>query len=159
MFKNFKFKCGLLPAVLAVFMTLLPSVAMAQSTITVTGTVTDSDNEPLMGATVMVKNSSNGVATNLDGYYSITAAPGDVLIVSYIGYNPKEEAINGRSTVNFVLSANTEMLDEVVVVGYGVQRRGSITGAVSAIKGDEMLKTNNENPQNMLTGKIPGVRV
>ncbi|MCM1449251.1 MAG: TonB-dependent receptor [Clostridiales bacterium] len=159
MFKNFKFKCGLLPAVLAVFMTLLPSVAMAQSTITVTGTVTDSDNEPLMGATVMVKNSSNGVATNLDGEYSITAAPGDVLIVSYIGYNPKEEAINGRSTVNFVLSANTEMLDEVVVVGYGVQRRGSITGAVSAIKGDEMLKTNNENPQNMLTGKIPGVRV
>lgn len=159
MFRIFKFNCGLPQAVMALMMLLLPFAAVAQSTITVSGVVTDNENEPLIGATVMVKNSSTGVSTNFDGEYTIKAKPNDVLVVSYIGFSSVEEAIKGRTTVNFVLSSNAEALDEVVVVGYGVQRRGSVTGAVSAIKGDAMVKTNNENPQNMLTGKIPGVRV
>ncbi|MDE6403389.1 MAG: carboxypeptidase-like regulatory domain-containing protein, partial [Muribaculaceae bacterium] len=159
MFRIFKFNCGLQASVMALLMVLLPFAAAAQSTITVSGTVTDNENEPLIGATVMVKNSGTGVATNFDGEYTITAAPNDVLVVSYIGYTPVEEAVKGRTNINIVLSSNVEALDEVVVVGYGVQRRGSVTGAVSGLKGDAMVKTNNENPQNMLTGKIPGVRV
>ncbi len=159
MLRIFKLKGILLPVVMALVLALVPSEAVAQSTLTITGKVTDSDNEPLIGATVMVKNTAVGVATDIDGNYVLNAASDAVLVVSYIGYNPTEEAVKGRTEINFVLSSSSESLDEVVVVGYGVQRRGSITGAVSELKGDAMIKTNNENPQNMLTGKIPGVRV
>ena len=153
-------KRNLLPALLAMVLTALSAIgASAQQTLTIRGTVTDTDNEPLIGATVMVKNTAVGVATDIDGNYVLNAASDAVLVVSYIGYNPQEAAVKGRTEINFVLSASSESLDEVVVVGYGVQRRGSITGAVSELKGDAMIKTNNENPQNMLTGKIPGVRV
>lgn len=82
MFRIFKFNCGLQASVMALLMVLLPFAAAAQSTITVSGTVTDNENEPLIGATVMVKNSGTGVATNFDGEYTITAAPNDVLVVS-----------------------------------------------------------------------------
>ncbi len=160
MFRIFKLNCGQLHAALALLMMLLPIGLAAQSTAaTVTGTVTDEENEPLIGVAVMVKNSSTGVMTNYDGEYSIPAKPDDILVFTYVGYTPIEEKINGRTTVNVVMKSNYQVMDEVVVVGYGVQRRGSITGAVSGIKGDAMIKTNNENPQNMLTGKIPGVRV
>ena len=159
MFRTLKINCALFVAVMSLLAVVFPSAAYAQSAITVRGTVTDKENEPLIGATVMVKNTTNGTSTDLDGNYTLSVNPNDVLVVSYIGYNAVEEPVKGRTTINFTLSDNAEALEEVVVVGYGVQRRGSITGAVSELKGDAMIKTNNENPQNMLTGKIPGVRV
>lgn len=159
MFRIFKFKCGPALALLALVMMLVPAGAMAQRIVTVTGTVTDHENEPLIGASVMVKNSSTGVVTNIDGQYTITASPEATLVFGYVGCKPVEEQINGRTTINVTLAMDAQVMDEVVVVGYGVQRRGSITGAVSGIKGDDMVRTTNENPQNMLTGKIPGVRV
>lgn len=67
--------------------------------------------------------------------------------------------MNGRTTINIIMETDSKMIDEVVVIGYGTQRRGSVTGAVSAVKGQDMIKTKNENPQNMLTGRIPGLRV
>lgn len=159
MLKIFKLKTGLALTLLALIMTLLPLGAAAQRTVTVSGTIVDHENEPLIGASVMVKNTTNGVVTNLDGEYTLSAPANATLVFSYVGYSPVEEKIAGRTTINVTLKPDVQMMDEVVVVGYGVQRRGSITGAVSAIKGDAIVKTNNENPQNMLTGKIPGVRV
>ncbi len=158
MFRILKFKLSTAFAVVALLAALLPGVVAAQ-TVTVTGTVTDHENEPLIGASVMVKNTKTGVVTNVDGEYVITTSPDATLVFSYIGCNTKEEKIAGRTVINVQLTTNAQVMDEVVVVGYGVQRRGSITGAVSSIKGDDIIKTNNENPQNMLTGKIPGVRV
>ncbi|MDE6338050.1 MAG: carboxypeptidase-like regulatory domain-containing protein, partial [Muribaculaceae bacterium] len=159
MYRTLKLRSTLLKVVTALIIAFTSSSAVAQTTLTISGTVTDNDNEPLIGATVMVKNTTVGVATDIDGHYVLNAPSDAILVVSYIGYNPISEAVNGRTNINFVLSSSSESLDEVVVVGYGVQRRGSITGAVSELKGDAMIKTNNENPQNMLTGKIPGVRV
>lgn len=138
---------------------LWPVVMSAQNNITVTGTVTDDENEPVVGATVSVKDTKTVVITDIDGNYSISAPSQGVIMFSYIGLKPVEEKINGRQVINVVMSTDAQMMDEVVVVGYGVQRRGSVTGAVSGIKGDEMIKTKSENPQNMLTGRIPGVRV
>ncbi|WP_363322817.1 carboxypeptidase-like regulatory domain-containing protein [uncultured Muribaculum sp.] len=159
MFRIFNLKTGMILSVLALIMTLVPLGASAQRTVTVTGTIVDHENEPLIGASVLVKNTTNGVVTDINGEYTINAPADATLVYSYIGYTPVEEKVNGRTSINVVLSLDVQMMDEVVVVGYGVQRRGSITGAVSALKGDAMIKTNNENPQNMLTGKIPGVRV
>jgi glutaminyl-tRNA synthetase len=76
-----------------------------------------------------------------------------------VGLKDKEEKVNGRTTINIIMQTDSKMIDEVVVIGYGTQRRGSVTGAVSAVKGQDMIKTKNENPQNMLTGRIPGLRV
>lgn len=138
---------------------LYPAGSLAQSTVTVTGTVTDEQNEPLIGATVMMKGSSVGTSTDIDGAYSLQVPSNAVLVFSYVGYNSIEEKLNGRKVINVSMSADAQLMDEVVVVGYGTQRRGSVTGAVASVKGDEMLQTKSENPQNMLTGRVPGLRV
>lgn len=137
---------------------VFPSAVSAQLS-AVKGTVTDTEGEPLIGATVMVKGTSTGVATDIEGNYEVQAPKNATLVVSYVGYNTVEEKINGRSVVNIVMSSDSQMMDELVVVGYGTQRRGSVTGAVASVKGDEMLQTKSENPQNMLTGRVPGLRV
>lgn len=126
---------------------------------TVSGRVTDEKNEPVVGATVIVKNTSVGTITGNDGEFTIQAPANATLDVQFMGFLPKAEPVNGRSQVNVVLLVNETTLDDVVVVGYGTQRRGSITGAVSGVRGSEMTKTKTENPQNMLTGRVAGVRV
>lgn len=156
-FSNFQQR--LLVAVMALCVAMIPLRALAQQTIQVHGTVTDETNEPLIGATVMVPATGAVTATDVDGNYTINVSPDGVLRFSYIGLKPVEEKVNKRTVINVVMTTDAEMMDEVIVVGYGVQRRGSVTGAVSALKGDEMIQTKNENPQNMLTGRIPGVRV
>lgn len=136
-----------------------PVAAQAQTLVNVSGVVTDENNEPLIGATVMVKGSTTGTSTDMDGKYSIKAPDNATLLFSYVGYTPINEKLNGRTTLNVSMAPDSQVMDELVVVGYGTQRRGSVTGAVASVKGSEMLKTNNENPQNMLTGRIPGLRV
>ena len=157
--KLHSFKSGFAAVMMVLVAMLLPAGVLAQTTLSVSGTVVDESNEPLIGTTVSVKNSTVAVVTDMDGNYTINVPSDGVLVFSYIGYSTIEEAVNNRSTINIVMSTDSKMLDEVVVVGYGVQRRGSVTGAVSGLKGDDMIKTKNENPQNMLTGRIPGVRV
>lgn len=154
---NFKQRLAL--AVMVLFVAMIPVRLFAQQTITVQGTVTDDTNEPVIGATVRVPASGAITTTDIDGHYTINVAPNGVITFSYIGLKPTEEKVNNRTTIDVVMTTDAQMMDEVVVIGYGVQRRGSVTGAVSAIKGDEMIQTKNENPQNMLTGRIPGVRV
>lgn len=150
-------ECLCILAVLMLFGVCVP--LQAQNTIVVSGVVSDSNREPVIGATVSVKNTSNGVITDIDGKYIIKVPANGTLEFSFVGLKTITEKVGGRKVINVVLGDDTKLLDEVVVVGYGVQKRGSVTGAVAGVKGDEMLQTKNENPQNMLTGRVTGVRV
>lgn len=139
---------------------LIPAMSSAQN-INVSGGVTSSAGHPLSGVSVFVKGSSPQLATSTDaeGQYTIQAPQGAILHYSFVGFLSAEETVGTRSRIDVVLQIDEETLEEVVVVGYGTQRKVTLTGAVSGIKGSEMMQTRNENPQNMLTGRIPGVRV
>jgi TonB-linked SusC/RagA family outer membrane protein len=151
-------KMGKYCVIIALLAFFMPLSLWAQN-VKVSGVVTDSSNEPVIGASVSVRNSSLGTFTGLDGSYTLQAPSDATLEFKYLGYATKAEKVNGRTTINVVMDIDATALEDVVVVGYGTQKRGSITGAVAAIKSSEILQTKNENPQNMLTGKVPGVRV
>ncbi|MDR3184406.1 MAG: SusC/RagA family TonB-linked outer membrane protein, partial [Prevotellaceae bacterium] len=135
-----------------------PGLLWAQ-TVAVSGTVVDDNNEPLLGATVAVKGTATGVMTDINGNYSINVPSDATLVFSFIGFTDREEPVNGRTRINVTLIMSGQTLDEVVIVGYGTQRKVTLTGAVAGVKGSEVIQTKNENVQNMLTGKIAGVRV
>ena len=125
----------------------------------ITGTVVDAMG-PVIGASVVVKGTTNGVATDYDGNFSLNASPGQTLVISYIGYLTKEVRITaGQSKYNVTLEEDRKMLDEVVVIAYGQQKKVTITGAVSAVGGDELLKAPVANVSNALQGKLPGISV
>ncbi|MEL7587295.1 MAG: TonB-dependent receptor [Prolixibacteraceae bacterium] len=127
---------------------------------TVSGKVSDSSGNPLPGVTVVVKGSTTGTITGADGAYTLANVASDAtLIFSFIGMKSQELAVAGNPVLNVVMQEETIGIEEVVAVGYGVQRKASLTGAVSAVKGEDIVTTKNENAQNMLTGKIAGVRV
>lgn len=128
-----------------------------QQTRKITGVVRDEKGEPIIGANVVVKGSTNGTITDIDGNFVIEASDKAILEISYIGYLPKTVSASSASVV--VLKEDTQKLDEVVVVGYGVQKKASLTGAISNLASDELMKTRNENVKNMITGKVAGVRV
>ena len=138
---------------------VMPVVTFAQSVITVTGTVTDDTDQPVIGASVMVKGSTTGVPTDLDGKYSIDVPADAVLEFSSVGLRTVDMPVNGQAVINVVLDTDNTFLESVVVVGYGTQKKGSISGAVSAVNNDDIIKTKSENVQNMLTGRIAGLRV
>ncbi len=127
--------------------------------ITVTGTVKDNSGETMPGVSVRLKgNPSVAAATNIDGGFVISVPNlNSVLEVSFIGYETKEVALNGRKEVEVTLEEDSKLLDEVVVVGYGVQKKISVTGSVSAISGDELIKAPMQNVTNLLTGKVSGI--
>lgn len=137
------------------FIMALPVMAYAQKAIK--GTVTDVKGDPLMGVTVLVKGTSNGVSTNMDGKYTIQAKNGETLKFSYIGMASQEIKISGDRPINVSLKENDTKLDEVIVVGYGKQKKSSLTGAVSAIKGDELLQAPSTNVSQLLGGRVPGI--
>lgn len=124
----------------------------------VSGTVSDNQG-PLPGVSVIVKGTSNGTVTDFDGKYSIKAEPNGTLIFSYIGYKTEEIAIGGRQTINLSLEENVSALDEVVVVGYGAQKKKELTGAVAQVKSEELLKTSTADIGTALQGQIAGVNV
>ena len=134
-------------------------VAVAQQTKTVTGVVKDAAGEPIIGANIVVKGTTNGTVTDLDGNFTLQCPPNAVLVVTYVGFTEQEIPVGSKSELMITLREDSQSLDEVVVVGYGTQKKVTLTGAVAAIKEDELITTKNENAQNMLTGKIPGVRV
>ena len=133
--------------------------SVAQNQKLVTGKVTDDTGEPLAGVSVTVKGSSVGTSTDSSGNFRITVPNRGRLVFSYVGSTPREISVANQNSVNVQLASATSSLQDVVVVGYGTQRKATLTGAVSSIRGDEIITTKNENVQNMLTGKIPGVRV
>lgn len=127
---------------------------------TVTGTVTDTQGEPLIGASVMLKNAKIGVSTDIDGAYRLEVdnPKSAVLVFSYIGMEPKEEAVKGRKVVNVTLSDNYELLDEVVVVGYGQQKKASVVGAITQTTGKVLERAGGvTSVAAALTGNLPGV--
>lgn len=135
----------------------LPGYAQNRS---ITGKVTDESGEAIIGANVkLVGNNSVGSITDLDGRFSLNVPNEGTLEISYIGYAAKRVSIGKSNIYNVVLSEDSKALDEVVVVGYGTQKKVNLTGAVSAINSEEMIATKSQNVQNMLTGKVPGVRV
>ena len=138
---------------------VMPLVTFAQDNITVSGTVTDDTDQPVIGASVMVKGSTTGVPTDLDGKYTIDVPADAVLEFSSVGLRSVDIPVNGRAVINVVLETDNTFLESVVVVGYGTQKKGSISGAVSAVNNDDIIKTKSENVQNMLTGRIAGLRV
>ncbi len=139
----------------------LISFAVMAQTLTVKGTVIgESDDEPVIGATVMIKGTSTGVATNIDGEYILTNVPADaVLTFSALGYSKVEEPVNGRTVVNALLSESSTMLDEVVAVGYGVVRRSDLTSSITTVKGSAITEVTTGNAMDALQGKVSGVQI
>ncbi len=125
----------------------------------ISGIIQDERGEPIIGANVVVKGTLLGSVTDIDGKFTIEAEANAILQITYIGYLPVEVPVNNRTNISITLQEDTQNLDEVVVVGYGTQKKVTLTGAVSAIGGDEIITTKNENVENMLSGKMPGVRV
>lgn len=140
-------------------MTAKASVQQDQ-TIKVSGQVVDQNGEALIGATVRLKGSQSGVVTDFDGNFSIDAPSNGVLLVSYVGYKDREIAVRGRANLNQIqLESDALMLDQVVVVGYGVQKKADLTGSVSIVNADELKRTSNSNISTMLEGKVAGVSI
>jgi hypothetical protein len=150
-------KFNLSHIVLSVLMVLLPLSLAAQNR-TVSGTVKDQGGDPLVGASVIVQGTSRGTMTGTDGSFQIQASDKENLVVSFIGF--KDVVVSAaKSPLNVVLSDDSNFLEETVVVGYGVQKKATLTGAVSAVTNKDMVMTKNENVVNMLSGKVPGVRM
>lgn len=130
----------------------------SQDTHTVYGVVTD-DSGPVVGATVMVKGTANGVTTDFNGLYSISASDSDVLVFDCLGYRRLEIPVNRNSKIDAFLESEAMLVDEVVVVGYGVQKKSLVTGAISSVKGDALEKTGIMRADDALAGKTAGVQV
>ncbi|MDE6078558.1 MAG: TonB-dependent receptor [Duncaniella sp.] len=148
-----------LKATIAILMLCLGLSASAQN-ITVTGTVEDASGEPLMGATVLVAGTTNGVATDFDGNFSITnVSPKGKLEISYVGYKPETIAIDGRTNIKVVLQEDSELLDEVVVVGYGTMKKSDLTGSVSSVGTEKLNAKGAPSVLENLQGTAPGVNI
>ena len=132
--------------------------ALAQK-IAVHGNVSDEFGEALIGATVLEKGTTNGTATDFDGNFELAVNPNATIVVSYVGYNPMEVAVNGQTTINVVLKENATMLQETVVIGYGSVRKQDATGSVALIKPDEVEAGIATSAQDLLVGASPGVVV
>lgn len=136
---------------------LLVGTAWAQTT--VTGTVTDPENVPLPGATVVEKGTTNGTTTDFDGNFAIDVGDGAVLEVSYLGYSSTEEPVAGQTTLRIQLQEDATQLEDVVVVGYGTQKKSDVTGSIGSIKSEDFNKGVVANPGQLVQGKISGVNV
>ena len=146
-------------AVIILFLCLLNFGQLMAQTTTVTGIVTDA-KEPLVGAAVLEKGTTNGTLTDLDGKFTLnlTKSKSAVLVVSFVGYKPKEVAVNNAASINIELAAS-DALDELVVVGYGTQRKAVVTGAIAKVKGSDLENMPVPRIEQSLLGRTAGVRV
>lgn len=127
-----------------------------QQKISVTGKVVDSLGEPIIGANVVVQGQTVGTITDIDGVFKLDVPKGAKLLVSFIGYSSKTVEVK-QSNVEIVLEDDSQMLGEVEVVAYGVQKKVSVTGAISSVKGEELTKTPTGSISNMLSGQMAGL--
>ena len=143
-----------------VAMLMFVVLPISAQNVTVKGTVLDSNGEPIIGANVtVVGNKSLGTITDFDGNFNLSAPATSTLEISFVGYVTKRVKLTGKTSYQINMQEDAETLDEVVVVGYGTQKKATLTGAISSIGNEELIATKNQNAQNMLTGKVPGVRV
>ena len=140
---------------------LLFCTLLASGQFTVNGSVVDAtSNEPLIGTNILIKGTGSGTITDYDGKFSLQVnSPNDTLIVSYTGYNSQEIPVQGRAIIDVLLATQINVLDEIVVVGYGVQRKSDLTGSISTVKGDDLKRIPSGNVEQMLQGKVAGVLV
>lgn len=136
----------------------VPFSMMAQ-TIQVKGTVSDKSGTPIIGANIIEKGTTNGIITDLDGNYTLTVSPQGTLVFSYVGYLTQEIKVNGKTTINVKLQEDTEMLDEVVVVGYGTMKKSDMTGAITSVNTEDLAKRTTTSPAEALQGKVAGVNI
>lgn len=147
--------------IVVIFLGVLHATAAWAQEIQVTGKVTAAeDNAPLPGVSVVVKGTALGTTTDTDGNYTVNVPDGNsILVFSFIGFVPVEAVLNSRTTVDIVLKADIMQLDEVVVIGYGTQKKVDLTGAVAVVDAEEMKKISNSNISTMLQGKVAGVQI
>ncbi len=138
---------------------LVNSILMAQDGYILTGTVIDAAGTPIPGVNVIIQNTSTGTAADFDGNYSIEVSNGDVLVFSSLGFASQAIPIDGQETLNVTLAEDSAQLDEVVVVGYGTQKKSHLTGAVARVGGEEVAGIQAARVDDALAGKLPGVLI
>ncbi len=144
---------------LFIFVCLCMSIAVFAQQKSISGTVVDSKNEPVIGASILEKGTTNGTITDLDGKFALNVFPNSTLSVTYIGYKGQEISVGAKNTFIIVLQEDTEQLDEVIVVGYGTQKKSSMTAAVASISAKEIQKQVAGNVASALQGQTPGVEI
>lgn len=143
-----------------IFFFITSCLGLFAQNVTVSGTIVDTSGDPLVGVTVQVKGLETGTITDLDGKFILMNVPSNSdLVISYVGMQTQLVAINGRTTIQVVLKEDTELLDDLVVVGYGVQKKKLTTGATIQVLGDDLQKMNTVNPLQALQGQSPGVSI
>lgn len=142
-----------------IFLLCLMSSALFAQNIQVQGTVLDNEGYPQIGAGVFQKGTSNGTVTDLDGRYSLSVPADAVLVYSFQGFSDVEEAVNGRVTIDVTMNLDSQFLEEVVVVGYGVQKSKDLTAPIVTVKGDALSKQAAANPMSALQGMVAGVQI
>lgn len=126
----------------------------------VTGSVVSAgDNSPIPGVNVFIKDSNTGTITDINGEYSIEAPEGSVLVFSFVGFNTVEREVGDQSVINIEMTEDVQELENIVVIGYGVQRKSDLTGSVSSVRGDDLVKIPSSNPLQALQGKVAGVQI
>lgn len=136
-----------------------PQAAKPGQKRTIKGIVNDDKGVPVIGASILEKNTLNGTVTDIDGTYTLTLDKSDVIVVSCIGYATKEISVGNQSSIDVVLSEDTRLLDEVVVVGYGTQKKSDVSGSVTTVSGDKLTKMPTANAEAALQGMAPGLAV
>lgn len=144
---------------LFVMLLLAGGLSARAQQIKVTGSVTDPGGEPLIGVSVRVDNAGTGTVTDFDGKYTIEAKPKSVLTFSYIGYENHKESVNGRHSINVTLKERQDVLNEVVVIGYGTMDKKELTSAISHVGEKDFLNISSLDPSMMIQGKVPGVSI
>lgn len=153
-----KYKERTLPILVLLLCLTLPLHVWGQKQ-TVTGTVTEQNGDPAIGATIMEKGTTNGTTTDIEGNFTINVSPSATLVISYVGYDTQEIKIDGRTHYDITIKENNQILDEVVVVGYGTMKKSDMTGAISSVNGSDLAKRTTTNPAEALQGKIAGVNI
>ncbi|MEE2771946.1 MAG: TonB-dependent receptor [Bacteroidota bacterium] len=125
----------------------------------VTGTVTDTEGMPLSGVTVMEKNTNNGVITDFDGNYSISVSDAAILVYSFVGFKQEEISFTGQSAIDVQMEEDLEALSEVVLIGYGSQKKGDVTSAVASVKAEDFIQGNVKDAAQLIQGKVAGLTI
>ncbi len=156
--RTHKLRLGFILSLLCFLMNV--SLVFSQQTQTVTGTVLDETGEPMVGVSVVIKNTGTGASTNIDGFYTINVPNNATLTFSYLSYRTIEVVVAGKTKIDVKMEEDLQMLDEVVVVGYGTQRKKDLTGSVTSVKSDAFNKgAVNANPLQLVEGKVAGLTI
>ncbi len=165
MSKHFSLKCTFVylfsfAVIILLCLPIMSVKAVPSQTSTVSGVVISGTDElPLVGVSVLVKETANGTITDIDGNFKLNVVSGQTLVFSYIGYVTQEIVVTDQKSLNVILKEDTEILDEVVVVGYGVQKKKLVTGATVQVKGESLAKMNTNSPLQGMQGQTPGVNI